>query len=72
MHEHMNMRKCMHAHTNIEMQYEHSHAAEACLQACDLRRWQGVTPRGSGKQDRRLLTVLLQLTRAGRALLPGN
>ena len=50
---------------NTDVQHECSDAVGACLQACDLRGWQGETPRGSEKQECRLLTVLLQLTRTG-------
>ena len=63
----------MHAwNMNTDVQHERSDAVGACLQVCNLRGWQGESTRGSGKQNCRLLTVLLQLTRSKRGLLPGN
>lgn len=57
----------MHAYLdNANMQ------GEACLQVCDLRKWQGATLRGSGKEAFLLLSLLLQLTRPERAVLPSN
>lgn len=44
----------------------------ACLQAWDLCRWQGVTLRGSRKEDFRLFAGLLRRKHPRRAVLTDN